>query len=92
MLKTKYIFLKKMYKDYAIVFLKNKKYYLLYDDIYLTNCFIRRGILFNLEYYHINYILLDGLEIRKIIDYDDNRYIEILYKGLLINLYKKNTR
>lgn len=84
MLKTKYIFLKRLYQNDLIIFIKNKKYYYLDNDLLIIKYFN------NLNKYHINYILLDDLDIihRKV--YIDNRYMEYLYKSLLINIYNNN--
>lgn len=38
-MKTKYIFLKKIYFDYVIIFIKNRKYYVLMDDMYVIRYF-----------------------------------------------------
>ena len=81
MLKTKYIFLKRLYQNDLIIFIKNKKYYYLDNDLLIVRYFN------NLDKYHINYILLDDLDIifRKV--YLDNRYYEYLYKSLLLSIY-----
>ncbi len=88
MLKTKYDFLKKLYPNDAIVFLKNKKYYFLYDDLFFTKYFKTKGLIKNLEINHINYIILDNLDIIRRVTFDDNRYREIMIKGALIDRFK----
>ena len=81
MLKTKYIFLKRLYQNDLIIFIKNRKFYYLDNDLLIIKYFN------NLDKYHINYILLNDLDIVYKKVYTDNRYIEYLYKSLIINMY-----
>lgn len=83
-MKTKYIFLKKLYFDYVIIFIKNRKYYVLMNDMYVVKYFGNEILINNFKRNHINYILIDGLEINDICSYIDNRYFEFLLKELMI--------
>ena len=42
----------------------------------------------NINKYHINYIILDKLDIEKIKEYSDNNYINIYFKIKIINILK----
>lgn len=75
MLKTKYIFLRRLYNDYVIVFFYQGK---IFGKRY------KEKLINNLRKWHINYVLLDNLEVIEIMEYEDNRYLEILYKGIIM--------
>lgn len=83
-MKTKYIFLKKLYFDYVIIFIKNRRYYVLMNDMYVVKYFGNEILINYFKNNHINYILIDGLEINDICSYIDNRYFEFLLKELMI--------
>ena len=83
-MKTKYIFLKKLYFDYVIIFIKNRRYDVLMNDMYVVKYFGNEILINNFKNNHINYILIDGLEINDICSYIDNRYFEFLLKELMI--------
>lgn len=89
MLKTKYIFLKKLYPNDVIVFLKKERYFVLFDDLYLLKSFEKKGIIKNLEKCYINYIILDNLVMVKRKTFTNNNYLEYLYKGIFIDFIKK---
>ena len=82
MLKTKYYF----------VNIKQKKFYVLYEDLYVLKAFEKRELFLNLDSFHINYIDLDNLKIVKQISFPDNRYSEFLSKGIIINMIKRNVQ
>ena len=83
-MKTKYIFLKKLYFDYVIIFIKNRRYYVLMNDMYVVKYFGNEILINYFKNNHINYILIDGLEINDICIYIDNRYLKFLLKELMI--------
>ena len=83
-MKTKYIFLKKLYFDYVIIFIKNRKYYVLMNDMYVVKYFGNEILINNFKNNHINYMLVDGLEIKDIYSYIENRYFEFFLKELII--------
>ena len=84
MLKTKYFFLKKLYPEYVIIFEKNRNYYVLYDDDDVIIYFFRKKLISNLKRYHINYMIMDHYDVKEKEFFLDNRYQELLLKGILI--------
>ena len=73
MLKTRYNFIKRLYKDYIIIFKKNNNNYIYdYDFLYLFKDKI--NIINKLNKYHINYIIIDNVKIINIKKYSDNLY------------------
>ena len=74
-MKNRYNFAKICYKEYVILILKNRKLYTYNEE----------GILYNFKYInklkelHINYVILDNLDIIKR-EYNDNGYKEYYYK------------
>ena len=89
-MKNKYIFLKRIYKEFVIVF-KSKNHYQLYgNDILILKYFKIKNIINTLEYYNINYIILDNFDIIKKKVFDNNRYNELLYKYIVIELIRSS--
>ena len=84
MLKTKYIFLRRLYNDYVIVFFIRGRYLVRDRDKNIYYYFNKEKLINNLRKGHINYVLLDYLEVIEIMEYEDNRYLEILYKGIMM--------
>ena len=86
-MKNRYDFLKKIYNNYLIFFLSHNKIKL-YDkterEIY--KCFRRNNK------YHVNYIIVDNMDILKRKEYSDNSYVEILCKIKLAKLIKRYKR
>ena len=74
-MKNRYEFAKMCYYEYVILILKNRKLYSYNEE----------GKLYNFKYIkklkelHINYIILDNLDVIKR-EYKDNRYKEYYYK------------
>ena len=89
MLKTRYYFLRKLYPNTLLIF-QRKKFFIFEMDADIGK-FIGMGkrITKKLEYYHINYIILDNLTIITYKQYQDNRYLEFQKK---IELYEKIRR
>lgn len=89
MLKTKYYFLKKIYRDCVLIFLKNHSYNVFYEDQILLKGFEKSGMLKKLNEKMVNYIILENLEIKTQVIYENNHYYEYFYKGLLVEQLKK---
>ena len=85
MLKTKYKFLKKLYPKDVILFYKDGKYLLYDNDYYIIKVINDYRIVNECEKNHINYFIIDNLMMIKHITYNDNKYYEYLFKGLLID-------
>ena len=73
MLKTRYNFIKRLYKDYIIIFKKNNNNYI-YDYEFLRLFKDKLNIIDKLNKYHINYIIIDNMKIINIKKYSDNKY------------------
>ena len=63
-----------LYNDYVIFFYQGKIFGKRYKEKLINN----------LRKWHINYVLLGNLEVIEIMEYEDNRYLEILYKGIMM--------
>ncbi len=80
-MKNRYNFAKMCYKEYVILILKNRKLYTYNEE----------NILYNIKYInklkelHINYVILDNLDIIKQ-EYNDNKYQEYYIKYKINNL------
>ena len=48
--------------------------------------FKKKNIVSTMEYYHINYLVVDNLTIIKRKEYDDNKYLELLKKGIILEI------
>ena len=77
---NRYNFAKKIYKDYVILILIKRKLY-----TYKNNKLISFKDINKLKELHINYIIIDNLEIIKK-DYVDNRYYEYYLKYNICNI------
>ena len=86
MLKTRLSFLKRMYGDYVVLFSINKKTYIFDHDQKIIKYYNRGSIIKTLAYYHINYIIIDNLNIIDKVEFDDNRYKELFIKSSLLEL------
>ena len=74
-MKNRYNFAKICYKEYVILILKNRKLYSYNEENKLYNFkYINK-----LKELHINYIILDNLDVIKK-EYEDNRYKEYYLK------------
>ena len=83
MIKTRYKFLKRLYKDYILVFIVKGYYYVYYRDVFVLS-FKEKTLIQTLESNHINYIIIDNLTIIKKTLFKDNRYYEFLFKNELV--------
>ena len=54
------------------------------NDMYVVKYFGNEILINNFKNNHINYMLVDGLEIKDIYSYIDNRYFEFFLKELII--------
>ena len=87
MLKTRYYFLRKLYPDTLLIFQGKKKCFVFEMDAELVKFIgMSKRITKKLEYYHINYIILDNLTIIISKQYEDNWYLAFQKK---IELYEK---
>ena len=91
-IKTRYLFLKKLYPNYVVIILKKGKYITFDIDNKIFN--LLNNSFNNLDKYNINYLIIDNLEIIKISKYINNRYLEFkkrveLLSAILI-LYQKS--
>ena len=88
MLKTRYNFIKRLYRDYIIIFIKNNYYYIYnYEFLRLFND--KLNIIDKLNKYHINYIIIDNMKIIKINIFNDNKYYKYMIKYILYKLIRK---
>lgn len=90
-IKTRYLFLKRLYPNYVIIILKKDKYITFDIDNKIFN--LLNNSFNNLDKYNINYLIIDNLIIIKISKYINNRYLEFkkrveLLSAILI-LYQK---
>jgi len=91
MLKTRYQFIKRLYPNYVLVFVvKHKKYHLVEEQMRFLKIFKKKNIIDTLEFYHINYLVVDNLSIIKRKDYSDNRYLELLKKAIIIEIMNRS--
>ena len=80
-IKTRYLFLKKLYPNYVVIILKKGKYITLDIDNKIVKL-----IDYKLDKYNINYLILDNLDIIKIIKYTNNKYLEIKMRVELLSI------
>ena len=83
-MKCRYIVLKKLYSDYIIIFIKNKKYVLYGIDNYIGNVVD----IYSLSKYSVNNIVVDNLDIR-INRYCVNKYYSYMIIGIIYKFIKK---
>ena len=81
-MKNRYKFAKMLYQDYVILILKNKKLYTYDNNILIDFKYINK-----LKKLHINYVILDNLDIIKK-EYSDNKYLEYYLKYKLKEILK----
>lgn len=84
MLKKRLSFLKRMYGDYVVLFSINKKIYIFDHDQKIIKYFKKGNIIQTLAYYHINYIIIDNLNITDKVEFGDNKYKEFFIKSSLL--------
>lgn len=90
MLKTRYQFIKRLYPNYVLVFIEKKqKYHLVEEQMRFLKIFKKKNMINTLEYYHINYLVIDNLSIVKKKEFSDNRYLELLKKAIIIELMNR---
>ena len=82
-MKERYEVIKKLYPNYLILIRYKDKLKTFKEDKIIYN-YINK----NINKYHINYIILNKLDIEKIKEYSDNNYINIYFKIKIINLLK----
>ena len=74
----RYRITKLFYKDYLIYISKKGKYKLYGDDLMMSHYF-------NIRKYHLNKVKLDNLEVIEQVKYDDNKYLELYVKMIIID-------
>ena len=92
MLKTRHDFIKRIYKDYIIIYIKNNNYYI-YNYEFLSLFKDKLNIINKLNKYHINYIIIDNMNIISKIIFNNNKYNYyktrfMIYKGAVGKLNK----
>lgn len=90
LLKTRYVFLKKLYSNDVIIFKLKKKYYIDEEDLKIVFLLRKekKKIQMLLEEYHINYQIIDNMKIEKRVAFNDNNYLKFYNKYLLYNIIK----
>lgn len=86
MLRNRYRFIKRLYPNYIVIFMIKKKYYLVEEQMRFLKFFKKKNIIKTLEFYNINYIIMDNLTIIKRKEYTNNKYLELLKKGIIIQM------
>lgn len=84
-MKNRYLFLKRLYPNFIIIMLSKKEYVTFGMDnmmIKFLNMNSRAMMV-----YHINYLIIDNLEIVKKVEFTDNQYNHIKRKVELVKLY-----
>ena len=81
---NRYKFTKNIYQDYIVLLNKKNKYITFDIDLKLTDYLEVDEILTILDKLHINYLVLDDIEIINIKSYKDNNYDKYCL-GLVIN-------
>ena len=89
MIKTRYKFIKRLYRDYIIIFRKNNYNYI-YNYEFLSLFRDKNNVINKLNKYHINYIIVDNMKIVDITIFKDNKYNYynnryIIYKIMINN-------
>ena len=91
-IKTRYLFLKKLYPNYVIIILKKDKYITFDIDNKIFN--LLNNSFNNLDKNYINYLIIDNLNIIKINIYINNRYLELKKRvellSVILILYQKS--
>ena len=82
-MKERYEVIKKLYPNYLILIRYKDKIKTFKEDNLIYNYLNK-----NIEKLHINYIILNKLDIEKIKEYSDNNYINIYFKIKIINILK----
>ncbi len=83
-IKIRYLFLKRLYPNYVIIILKKDEYITFDIDNKIVKLIDYKFNKYNK--YNINYLILDNLEIIKIIKYTNNKYLEIKMRVELFSL------
>lgn len=89
MLRNRYIFLRRIYGDYVILFLVNSnRYVVMGRDFYIHYFFNGKNLIKCFKKWHINYIVIDNLVMVDKVSYDDNGYNLFFYKAVIIRIVK----
>ena len=76
---NRYNFTKNVYKDYLIIIRRKNKYYTFSKDKKILNYINFKDKIYVIKKKHINYLVLDNLDIIDITKYDNNNYNKYLY-------------
>ena len=82
-MKERYEVIKKLYANYLILIRYKDKIKTFKEDKLIYNYLNK-----NIDKVHLNYIILNKLDIEKIKEYSDNNYINIYFKIKIINILK----
>ena len=82
---NRYSFTKKVYLDYVVLLVKKNKYYSYSIDRKVLNYIKFKDKTYILRNRHINYLVLDELEITEKYEYSDNQLDKYIY---LVNMKK----
>ena len=88
MLKTRHQFIKRIYKDYIIIYIKNNNYYI-YNYEFLSLFKDKLNIINKLNKYHVNYIIIDNMNIIEKKSFNDNNYYRYMYKYMIYKIITK---
>ena len=84
-MKNRYLFLKRLYSNFIIIMLSKKEYVTFGMDNMMIK-FLNMNSRAMMAY-HINYLIIDNLEIVKKVEFTDNQYNHIKRKVELVKLY-----
>lgn len=89
MLRNRYVFLRRIYRNYVILFLVNgNRYVVMGKDFYIHYFFKGKNLVKCFRKWHINYLVLDNLVMVDRVSYDDNGYDLFFYKAVIIRIVR----
>ncbi len=87
-MKHRYYELKKLFKDYIIIFIYKNNYKTINIDNKIIEYLKCKNIL-DIKKYNLNYLIIDNLDIIEKKEYENNKYKEYLLKVELISIINK---
>lgn len=88
---NRYSFTKKVYPNYVVLLIHKNKYYSYDIDRKILNYIKFKNKTYILRKKHINYLVLDELDIIEKYDYDDNmfdKYVHLIYLNKIFDKIK----